>query len=73
MNQIGLELRRQRRKKHLSIEKLSEISGVCFKTISATENGAMPTLRSLAALCDVLNMEIFIRERKNGEASKCLE
>jgi transcriptional regulator with XRE-family HTH domain len=47
-------------KKRLTVEKLSELSGVSTRTISRLRNGTLsnPKLDAIVAICDVINVSV---------------
>ncbi len=58
---LGRALRYRRWRKKISMTRLAEISGVCYRSIIAYEHGtAKPSMRNLLKLCNALDMQITL-------------
>lgn len=54
---VGDNVRKLRFEKHITQEKLSEISGVSINTIRNLEKGRWPSANTLAAVANALNID----------------
>lgn len=58
---LGRALRYRRWRYKMSMQQLSDISGVCYRSIIDYENGlAKPSMRNLLKLCKALDMQITL-------------
>jgi len=58
---LGQELRAIREKRGLSLAEIAAASGISREALGAVERGdRYPTLRTLEALCECLNLHILI-------------
>ena len=64
MDNLGTEIRKIRKSKHLTLDQLSKASGVDRSTISAYETQRyIPNMRTAAILLDALGYEMAIRKK----------
>ena len=71
---IGKRLRELRKKSNVTLEDLSEKSGVALATLSRMENNKMPgTIKSHTAICKALNISIADLYRELEDESKTIE
>ncbi|MBU1083701.1 MAG: XRE family transcriptional regulator [Candidatus Omnitrophota bacterium] len=71
---IGKRLRELRKKKDITLEELSEKSGVALATLSRMENDKMPgTIKSHLSICKVLGVSIAELYRELEEDTKTSE
>lgn len=65
--QLGLLIRNERIRRHLSQQQLADLSGTGQKTISAIENGSEgATLETVFRLLSVLELQISFQPRDVG-------
>lgn len=65
--QLGLLIRNERIRRHLSQQQLADLSGTGQKTISAIENGSEgATLETVFRLLSVLELQISFKPRDVG-------
>lgn len=64
MEKIGQIIRKKRLEKGLSMEKLAWNAGLTYKTVVNIEKGMSVTMNTLIPICDVLGLEIVIKEQE---------
>jgi len=64
MENIGKIIRKKRLEKGLSMEKLAWSAGLTYKTVANAEKGSSITMNTLIPICDVLGLEIVIKEKE---------
>lgn len=57
---LGQNVRIRRKSKHLTQEKLSELSGVSINTIRNLENGRWPSEHTITSVANALDVEVKI-------------
>lgn len=71
---IGKRLRELRKEKSVTLEELSEKSGVALATLSRMENNKMPgTIKSHTSICKVLGISIADLYRQLEDETKTVE
>jgi transcriptional regulator with XRE-family HTH domain len=71
---IGTKIRSYRKEKGLTLEELSEKSGVALATLSRMETGKMPgTVKSHSSICKALGISIADLYREIEDSSKNIE
>jgi len=71
---IGKRIRELRKEKNVTLEELSQKSGVALATLSRMENGKMPgTLKSHNKICKALGVSIADLYRELEDESKTVE
>jgi HTH-type transcriptional regulator / antitoxin HipB len=68
--QLGGELRRYRKQRNLTQDRLSRLINKRQATISTLESAGSGTLETLFAVLSALDLEIAIRPRSKGDRTK---
>lgn len=64
IKEVGEKIRAKRNEMGLSLEDVGARTGLSFKTVLTIEHGKAISMLSLWAICKVLNIEIWLKDKE---------